>query len=89
MTVKQISSKIETKATEDGGRSVKLTLKNRDSVIAWLGLAYSPGLLTKKNANKVRVKTPKGIRVADVDDVIVKYGTRRNGGIPTFKVEKA
>lgn len=84
-----MASRVITKATNDGGRSVKLSQGNRDAVIAWLGSSFSPGLLGKKNADKLRVKTPKGIRVADVDDVIVKHGTRRNGGKVTFTVVKA
>lgn len=84
-----MASRVITKATNDGGRSVKLTKNNREAVIEWLGSAFSPGLLGKKNADKIRVKTPKGVRVADLDDVIVKHGTRRNGGKVTFTVVKA
>jgi hypothetical protein len=84
-----MASKVMTKATTDGGRSVKFTPNNRDAIVEWLGDAYVFSRFGKVDLGKIRIKTPKGIRVAQVNDVIIKYGTRRNGGVPTFKVEKA
>jgi len=89
MAVKELSNRVVTKKADNNGRSVKLTKANIGPVCVWLGdaLISWEGGLTKPL--KIKLKTPKGPRVAGLDDVIVKYGTRRNGGKVTFEVHKA
>ena len=79
-----------TKATEDGGRSVKVSAKNHAAVAVWLGDALVEWRGSEEPKGiKLKLKTPRGVRVAVVDDVIIKYGTRRNKGKVTFAVVKS
>lgn len=89
MAVKYLTLRVVTKPTKDGGRSVKLSRKNIAAVCSWLGEAFISIDLEAKGGPKLKLKTPKGPRVATLDDVVVKHGTRRNKGTVTFTVVKA
>ena len=92
MAVKFLNSRVVTKRAEDGGRSVRITTRNHAAVAVWLGdalIRWEGGDHNAFKGPKLKFKTPKGPRVAQVDDVIVKHGTRRNGGKVTFTVVKA
>jgi hypothetical protein len=89
MVVKYLRNRLVTKSAGEGKRSVKLTQKNAGPVSAWLGDALIQLDLVAKGGAKIKLKTPKGVRVANLDDVIIKHGTRRNNGKVTFTVEKA
>lgn len=89
-----MAKKLTTKPFKDNivgeGRCVVFTNENRVEVISWLNgsLIQLFGQVVKGQP-KLKIKTSKGPRVVEVGDTIVKFGTRRNGQIPTFAVVKA
>lgn len=82
------------KADGMGARSVVVTAKNAVNVRLWLrtkqdGIAWKRGKNADEAIPTIRVRTPKGIRLAAVGDTIVKYGTWYKDFEPYFEVIKA
>lgn len=75
-------------------RQVTVTEANASDVARWLGGSgdlqwVQPGKNKSVAKPKLRINTPKGVRVAVEGDVVVKLGTRHNGNVPEFHVIKA
>lgn len=71
-------------------RGVKLTNDNADQIKSWLGVAGVESELTHKTlkggglAYRVRVKTSKGWRVAELGDVIARTKVSKAKKAPTI-----
>lgn len=86
------SAHYDTDPKRQNGRSVRLTPRNGQAVLDWIGYEDAELEYVLRNGEqtpKIRVRTKKGIRVALPDDVILKFGNRRNGKQPFFEVVKA